>query len=94
MDEREDFNRRLADAQKRDVKDEEENRQSAFGQAFRLSSEMVAGVLVGGFIGWTLDKWLGTGPWLLLVFFVLGVAAGILNVVRAAHAMNKQNMED
>ena len=94
MDEREDFNRRLADARKRDTTDGHENRQSAFGQAFRLSSEMVAGVLVGGFIGWTLDKWLGTGPWLFLMFFLFGIAAGILNAVRAANEMNKQNVED
>ncbi|WP_422006362.1 AtpZ/AtpI family protein [Pyruvatibacter mobilis] len=85
---REDFDRRLTQARNRRADGGQTNRQTAFGQAFRLSSEMVAGVLVGGFIGWTLDNWLGTRPWLLLVFFFLGVAAGILNAVRAAREMN------
>jgi len=91
---REDFDRRLAQAQRRHDGPEEGNRQTAFGQAFRLSTEMVAGVLVGGFIGWWLDYWLGTTPWLLLVFFFLGVAAGILNAVRAANEMNKRTNDD
>lgn len=92
--EREDFDRRLKDARQRRAGTGHENRQSAFGQAFRLSSEMVAGVLVGGFIGWTLDKWLGTSPWFLLVFFFFGVAAGILNAVRAAKEMNAKAMDE
>ncbi len=54
------------------------------GIAFRLTTELVAGVFVGGAIGWVLDQWLGTTPWLMLVFFFIGVAAGILNVYRAA----------
>lgn len=91
---REDFDRRLSEARKRRETTGPGNRQTAFGQAFRLSSEMVAGVLVGGFIGWWLDYWLGTAPWLLLLFFFLGVAAGILNAVRAAREMNKQANEE
>lgn len=93
MDDKQDFARRLDEARKRRVNNGPENRQTAFGQAFRLSSEMVAGVLVGGFIGWTLDNWLGTEPWLLLVFFFFGIAAGILNAVRAANEMNKQSSD-
>jgi len=89
-----DFDRRLDQAQQRRASKEQGNRQTAFGQAFRLSTEMVAGVLVGGFIGWTLDKWLGTSPWLLLVFFFFGIAAGILNAVRAANEMNRQNTDE
>ena len=91
---REDFDRRLNEARKRRETTGPGNRQTAFGQAFRLSSEMVAGVLVGGFIGWWLDYWLGTAPWLLLLFFFLGVAAGILNAVRAANEMNKRANEE
>ncbi len=91
---REDFDRRLNEARRRRETTGPGNRQTAFGQAFRLSSEMVAGVLVGGFIGWWLDYWLGTAPWLLLLFFFLGVAAGILNAVRAAREMNKQSNEE
>ncbi|PKQ05943.1 MAG: hypothetical protein CVT73_10855 [Alphaproteobacteria bacterium HGW-Alphaproteobacteria-12] len=58
------------------------------GIAFRLTTELVAGVFVGGFIGWALDRWLGTTPWLMLVFFFIGVAAGILNVYRAAQQIS------
>lgn len=57
---------------------------SALARGLRLSSELVAGVLVGGLIGWLLDRWLGTSPWGLIVFVLLGFAAGVLNVMRAA----------
>ncbi len=53
-------------------------------RGFRLSTELVAGVLVGALIGWALDRWLGISPWGLIVFLLLGFAAGVLNVVRAA----------
>ena len=57
------------------------------GMAFRLATELVAGILVGGFIGWQLDKWLDTTPLFLLVFFALGFVAGLFNVIRTARAM-------
>ena len=57
---------------------------SAMARGFRLSSELVAGVLVGGVIGWALDKALGISPWWFIVFLLLGFAAGVLNVMRAA----------
>lgn len=57
---------------------------SAFGKAFRLAAELLVGVGVGGFIGWALDRQLGTGPWLLVLFVILGFAAGVTNVIRAA----------
>jgi ATP synthase protein I len=57
---------------------------SALARGFRLSTELVAGVLVGAFIGWALDKWLGISPWGMIVFLLLGFAAGVLNVIRAA----------
>ncbi|MEN8721362.1 MAG: AtpZ/AtpI family protein [Alphaproteobacteria bacterium] len=66
-------------------------RQNSFGMAMRLSTDLVAAVLVGGFIGWMLDDWLGTKPVLLLIFFPLGVAAGIVNVFRTANRMNQQS---
>ena len=51
----------------------------------RLSAAcLVAGVLVGAFIGWALDKWLGISPWGMIVFLLLGFAAGVINVMRAA----------
>jgi ATP synthase protein I len=60
---------------------------AAFGQALRLGVELVAGVAVGGFIGWALDRFLGTAPFLMVVFLGLGAAAGIMNVVRTAKRM-------
>ncbi|HVI30270.1 AtpZ/AtpI family protein [Hansschlegelia sp.] len=52
--------------------------------ALRLSSEFVAGVVAGGLIGWGFDHFLGTTPWGLIVFLLLGFVAGVLNVMRAA----------
>ena len=60
-------------------------RSAAIGMAMRLGLELVVGTVVGGFIGWQLDQWLGTTPFLLLIFFFLGIAAGILNVIRTAY---------
>ena len=57
---------------------------SGFARGFRLSSELVAGVLIGAAIGWLLDRWLGISPWGMIVFLLLGFAAGVLNVMRAA----------
>lgn len=55
------------------------------GRAMRMSAELVAGVVVGGVIGWYLDKWLGNEkPWLFILFFLLGAASGMLNLIRAA----------
>lgn len=62
-------------------------RGEALGYALRLGVELVAGVAVGGFIGWALDRWLGSAPFLMVVFLALGAAAGIMNVFRAAKAM-------
>ena len=57
---------------------------AGFARGFRLSTELVAGVLVGAGIGWALDRLIGTSPWGLIVFLLLGFAAGVLNVMRAA----------
>ncbi|HHK73726.1 MAG TPA: AtpZ/AtpI family protein [Rhizobiales bacterium] len=64
-------------------------RGTAMGMAFRLVTELIAGLVVGGFLGWWIDKWLGTMPLFLLIFFVLGTAAGILNVIRTARSIQK-----
>ena len=61
---------------------------SAIARGFRLSTELVAGVLVGAAIGWALDKWLGISPWGMIVFLLLGFAAGVINVMRAAGVSN------
>ena len=57
---------------------------SGFARGFRLSSELVAGVLVGAGLGWLIDKGLGTLPWGMFVFAMLGFTAGVLNVMRQA----------
>jgi ATP synthase protein I len=59
---------------------------TALGRAFRMSTEFVAGVIAGGGLGWLFDRLLGTSPWGLIVFLLLGFAAGTFNVVRAAGA--------
>jgi ATP synthase protein I len=56
---------------------------AGLGMAMRIGAEMVAGVGVGAGVGYGLDRWLGTSPWLLIVFFFLGAGAGTLNTYRA-----------
>jgi ATP synthase protein I len=65
-------------------------RGEAFAKAFRFAAELLVGVGVGGFIGWALDRQLGTGPWLLVVFVILGFAAGMTNVIRSAQAEQRK----
>ena len=55
---------------------------SAMGLGFRIATDLVAAVVVGAAIGWGLDHWLGTRPVFLLIFFILGVGAGVMNVYR------------
>ena len=62
---------------------------SNLGVAFKLSTELVSAVAVGTIIGFILDNWFGTKPWLILIFFFVGVAAGIMNVVKSAKNMQK-----
>ncbi|HYC18242.1 MAG TPA: AtpZ/AtpI family protein [Pseudolabrys sp.] len=67
---------------------------SAIARGFRLSTELVAGVLVGAVIGWLLDRWLGISPWGLIVFLLLGFAAGVLNVMRGAGIVRERRLDD
>jgi ATP synthase protein I len=67
---------------------------SGFARGFRLSSELVAGVAVGALLGWLLDRWLGISPWGLIVFLLLGFAAGVLNVMRAAGVVRERTLND
>ena len=62
---------------------------SNLGIAFKLSTELVATVAVGTIIGFILDNWFGTKPWLILIFFLIGVIAGIMNVIKSAKNMQK-----
>ena len=63
---------------------------SNLGIAFKISTEMVAAVVVGTIIGFILDNWFGTKPWLILIFFFVGVVAGILNVFRSAKSIQNK----
>jgi len=58
---------------------------SGYARGFRLSSELVGGVLVGAGLGWALDRVLGISPWGMIVFLLLGFVAGVVNVVRATN---------
>ena len=60
------------------------------GRAFKLGTELVSAVVVGTIIGFILDNWFDTKPWLMIIFFFLGTAAGILNVIRTANKMQKE----
>lgn len=62
---------------------------SAMGMALRLGVELASGLVVGGGVGWLLDRWWGTRPAMLILFFFLGAAAGIVNVFRATREMNR-----
>ena len=62
---------------------------SSIGTAFKMSTELVSAVVVGTIIGFILDKTFGTKPWLILIFFFVGVVAGILNVFKSAKKMQK-----
>ena len=62
---------------------------SSIGSAFKLSTELVSAVAVGTIIGFLLDKTFGTKPWLIIIFFFVGVIAGITNVIKSAKNMQK-----
>ena len=69
----------------------EEKKGSFMGEAFKLGTVLVAAVVVGTIIGFILDTWFGTKPWLIIVFFFLGTAAGILNVIKTANRMQEKD---
>jgi ATP synthase protein I len=66
---------------------------SGLARGIRFSTELVAGVVVGGLIGWFLDRWLGISPWGFIVFVLLGFAAGMLNLMRAAGFIPKRDLK-
>lgn len=67
---------------------------SGYSEAMKISSEFIAGIAVGGLIGWVVDKWLETSPFGLVVFLLLGFAAGILNVIRATGTSTTDTTKD
>ena len=62
---------------------------SSIGTAFKLSTELVSAVAVGTIIGLVLDNTFDTKPWLIIIFFFVGVVAGIANVIKSAKNMQK-----
>ena len=89
-----DFKTRLKIAKskiKKKLDNDGEKRGSFMGNAFKLGTELVAAVTVGTIIGFILDSWFDTKPWLIVIFFFLGAAAGMLNVIRAANRMQRED---
>ena len=83
---------RLEIAKKNIKKDQIKNKSSnaaSLGKALKISTELVAAVVVGTTLGFILDNWFDTRPWLTIIFFIMGVVAGILNVIKSARKMNK-----
>ena len=90
----EDFKTRLKIAKskmKKQVQSDSEQKGSFMGGAFKLGTELVAAVAVGTIIGFILDNWFDTKPWFIIIFFFLGAAAGMLNVIRTASRMQKED---
>lgn len=69
----------------------EKSRQAAFGHAIEFAAYLVVGVVFGVFLGQFLDTQFGTEPWLLVLFMILGFAAGLLNVIRSAQKAQAEN---
>ena len=90
----EDFKTRLKIAKskvEKQILSDKQKKGAFMGSAFKLGTELVAAVAVGTIIGFILDNWFGTKPWLIIIFFFLGSAAGMLNVIRAANRMQKED---
>ena len=83
--------RKIGTDQSENEQDTAQAKASAMAVGLRLSSELVAGVLVGAALGWGFDRLLSTSPWGLIVFLLLGFVAGVVNVMRAAGVMAKQS---
>ena len=79
-----DIKTRLKIAKKKINQSKKEPNPSNLGTAFKLSTELVSAVLVGSIIGFILDSWFDTKPWLIIIFFFVGVIAGIINVIKSA----------
>lgn len=88
----EELGARVRDAQSRQSggaarRERAESEGEALGSAWRIGLELVSALVVGVAIGYMLDRWLGTKPWLLILFFVLGSAAGLFNVFRLTRGL-------
>ena len=90
MSDLEDFKTRLKIAKSKLQNEKSEKKGIFLGNAFKLGTELIAAVIVGTIIGFILDNWFGTKPILIIIFFLFGAAAGILNVFRTAKRMQEQ----
>ena len=90
MSDFDDFKTRLKIAKSK-LQNEKSDKKGVFlGNAFKLGTELIAAVIVGTIIGFILDNWFGTKPLLIIVFFLFGAAAGIMNVFKAAKRMQEK----
>ena len=81
---------RLKIAKKKIKKENRGSNAASLGKALKISTELVAAVVVGSTIGFLLDNWFDTKPLLIICFFFIGGAAGILNVFKSAKKMHKK----
>jgi len=83
---------------KKNIKSTEKNKEgsnaASLGKALKISTELVAAVVVGSIIGFLLDGWFDTKPLLTICFFIMGVAAGMLNVFRSAKKMHNNRYKN
>ena len=92
MNDLKEISTRLEIAKKNIKKKQIQNKSSnvtSFGKAMKISTELVATVVVGATLGFILDNWFDTRPWITISFFIMGAAAGILNVIKSAKNMHK-----
>ena len=85
---------RLEIAKKKIEKNNQGSNAASLGKALKISTELVAAVVVGSIIGFLLDGWFDTKPLLTICFFIMGVAAGILNVFRSAKKMHNNKLKE
>ena len=89
MSEFDDLKSKIELIKKKYKKNKIQKKNNSIGSAFKISTELVAAVFVAIFIGWYIDKWLGTKPIFLIILLLVGIVAGIFNVVRSAKMINK-----
>jgi ATP synthase protein I len=89
-----DLSRRLEQTRKAQLGGDSQRREegSALGLATRAITELVVGIAVAMGIGWLLDRWLGTKPWLMLVLMPFGFAAGVVNVMRLSQSKQAEEL--
>ncbi len=88
-----DLNEKLSEAKSKNEPDVTLDNKNAYSYAFRIASELIAGPVVGAFIGYWLDRLFGTQPIFLIVLLFLGFAAGMVNIFRTAQEMQRKNLE-